>query len=41
MVFKDSPATFDRVIFAIVGWIVSQYDFKVIFVSKVDHAFHA
>src|SRR5664280_1425926 len=40
MVFKNTPATFDRVIFAIVGWIISQYDFKVIFVRKVDHAFH-
>ena len=40
MVFKNAPATFDRVIFAIVRRIVSQYDFKVVFVSKADHSFH-
>jgi len=37
MVFKDTPATFNRVIFAIVRWIVNQYDFKVIFVRKINY----
>ena len=40
MVFKNTPATFDGIIFTIVGRIASQYDFKVIFISKVDHALH-
>jgi len=32
MVFKNPPTTFDRVIFAMVGRVIGQHDFKIIFV---------
>jgi len=40
MVFKNSPATLDGVIFAVIRRIVSQYYFQIIFVSKLGQAFH-
>jgi hypothetical protein len=40
MIFKHRPTPFDGVIFAIVWRILSQHDFKVMFIRKFNHPFH-
>jgi len=40
MVFKNPPTALDGVIFAVIRRIVSEHDFKIIFVSKLGQALH-
>lgn len=40
VIFQDAPATFDQVVFAVIGGIVNQFDFQVGAVAEFDHSFH-
>src|SRR5262245_44810856 len=40
VVLQRSPATLDRVVLAVVGWIVSQPDREAMFLGKLDQPIH-
>ena len=40
VVFEDSPAAFDAVVFAVIGWVVRQFERQLVLVGKLNEAFH-
>lgn len=39
VVFKDPPAAFDAVVFAVIGWVVRQFERQLVLVGKFHEAF--
>jgi hypothetical protein len=40
VVLQNPPAAFNQIVFAMIGWIVNQFDFQTCLVAKIHDAFH-